>query len=314
MEIAEYLGRIWRRKWIVLIITVLAVIVNVVVAYATPRQFRATSVMEVGGVQALLGNPGQARESNSRQTLPSSVQAVTQTYLNLLATPVVDNKAKERVETKLAYEPQGNGAAVDGTSDMAPSAPGATSNVNFTYEGRGQPIRDSNTDMIYIDAFADDPAVAKAAADALAQVLLEQGQKMGGDTASDFVNNIQKEQINPINTRLAEIRAEVESLKLSTGIDEAARNIRIADLEDEALALEDTRKQYTDIVATVRVNEALDQNTLRIISMAATPAAKESPQLVRSSAVAGIAGLVIGLLAVLVIDRRKQQNQPATIF
>lgn len=313
MEIAEYLGRIWRRKWIVLIITVLAVAVNVLVINVLPRQYRATAVLEVGGIQSLLSNPTQSSEQNRQQTLPTSVQAVTQSYLNLLKTPVVDAEARERIDTKLAYEPSSNGSAPDGVGGESVS-PGVAQDAEFTYEGRGEPVRGSSTDMIYIDVFSNEPTMAKAAADSLASVLVEQGQKLGGDTAEDFVKDIQKQQIDPINVRLAEIRIEIGNLKAATeGADQAERNMRIASLEDEAISLENARKQYIDIISTVRVNEALDKNLLRIVSPAVVPAKKESPELVRSSAVAGIAGFVISMIVVLVVDRRRDSSRTASM-
>jgi uncharacterized protein involved in exopolysaccharide biosynthesis len=174
-------------------------------------------------------------------------------------------------------------------------------------------VRGGGSDLLYIDVTSDKAAIAKSVADALAAVLVEQSQKQSGDTAGDFIKGIQTEQVDPINKRLAEIRAESEQLKVTQGGDVAARNVRIADLEDEAKALDDTRKQYTDIISRVRVNQALDQNNLRILSLAALPSAKQAPPILRTSAVAAIVGLLIGVMSVMIIDRRKGAR-PASIF
>lgn len=293
MELAEYFVRIWRHKWIVLGVTVLAIAINVTVMFLLPRSYLATSVLEVGGINSYMGNPGTVADS-SRQSLPSAIKSDTQRYLNLLDTPSVSDEAKQRAQRSLA--------STDGGS-----------NIDYTYSSRAEAVRGSGTDLIYIDVTADSPAVVKAAADALATVLVEESRKQGGDVADSFVESIQKEQVDPIDKQLADNRAESEKLKVTTGGDVAARNVRIADLADQAKSLDDSRKQYTDIIARVRVNEALSINNLRLMSPAATPSSRTMPSITRSSAIAALLGLLLGVMIVLAIDRPKG-NEPARIF
>jgi uncharacterized protein involved in exopolysaccharide biosynthesis len=315
VELAEYFVRIWRHKWIVLGVTVLAIAINIGVMFLLPRSYLATSVLEVGGINSYLGNPGTTADS-SRQTLPSAIQADTQSYMKLLDTPSVSEEAKQRAQRTLAPATQGNSSSTmlgdtdTATADMLSES---GSNMDYTYSSRAEAVRGSGTDVIYIDVTADKPAVVKAAADALATVLVEESRKQGGDVADSFVENIQKEQIDPIDKQLADNRAESEKLKVTTGGDVAARNVRIADLADQAKSLDDTRKQYTDIIARVRVNEALNINNLRMLSPAATPSSRTMPSITRSSAIAALLGLLLGILIVLAIDRPKG-NEPARIF
>lgn len=310
MELAEYLAQIWRRKWVVIGITVLVTFIDVIVLLILPRYYKASSVVEVGMVQSLLANPGQARDT-SRQTLPSAVQAITETYLKLLESPSVGEEAKRRTKTQLAYSEQ----TVNGNSVETSTSPtgAAAENIEFDFSSHAEAIRESGTDLIYIDVTADKPEVAKVAADALAAVLIEQASKLGSEVADSFVENIQKQQIDPIDKRLAEIREESEKLKATSGGDVASRNVRIANLADEAKELDDTRKQYTDIIARVRLNEALNKNNLRLLSPAVAPVSKETPPLLKTGAVAAVVGLLISVLVVLIIDRRKVVK-PATIF
>lgn len=308
MELAEYLGRIWRRKWIVLGVAILAVGINVVVMFLLPRQYVATSLLEVGGIDSYLLNPGTARiDASQRQTLPSQIQGITQTYLDILDTPAVGEEAMQRVQRQLSLASQDNGN--NGNTGTGTS----NTNHDFTYVGQGSAGTQSGTDIISIDATADNPAVAKEAADALAMVLIEQSKKLSGDMVGSFVKDLQTQQVDPIQKRMVEIASESERVRVDPAIDATTRNARIAALNDEAETLDGMRKQYNDIIARVRINEQLSNNNLNLLSAAVTPASKETPPIVRSSVVAGVVGLIIAMMAVVVIDRRKVDKQ-AQIF
>jgi uncharacterized protein involved in exopolysaccharide biosynthesis len=299
MELAEYFSRIWHRKWIVLGVTVLSIALNVGIMLLIPRHYLATSLLESGGIKSYLQQPGTGVVRDARNTIPSAIQPITQTYLTLLKSPVVMDEAKARLKNQVA---QSGDADLPESKNETP-----TSDPKFTVEGRAEFVLNSDSDVVYIDVTSDDPAVAKNAADKLAAVLVEQSRKMDTTEAQGFIDEIQKNQIDPINARLGEIRNETETLKATTGGDAAAiagRNVRINQLNDEAKTLEDTRKLYTDLISRVNVNLALNVSNLRLLSPAILPSEKQQPDLIKSGLIAAIVGLFIGGMGVAFIDRR----------
>ncbi|MHB8168798.1 MAG: GumC domain-containing protein [Thermoleophilia bacterium] len=285
MELSDYLCRIWRRKWILLGIVAAAVVLDAGVMFLLPRHYVATSLLESGRVNSYIEQPGQAAYY-SRNALPSGVSPVTQTYLKLLGTPDLINEAKSRVTDQL----------------------GQSNPADFTVGSRAEIVLNSGTDIIYIDVTSDDAAVAQAGADQMANVLVEQSQKTDTSEAQGFVNEIQKQQIDPIDAQVDQMRKQVETLKATTGGGAAAaanRNVKIADLGDKITALEDTRKGYTGLIARVNVNQALNDNNLKLLAPAALPTGKQKPSLAKDSGVAAVAGLFVGGIGVALIDRKK---------
>lgn len=293
MELSDYLNRIWRRKWILLGVVALAVAIAAGVMLLLPRHYVATALLESGGVNAYIEQPGQAAYVN-RNALPSDVSPVTQTYLELLSSPDVLNEAKNRVATQL----------------------GLNSPASYNVASRAEFIRNSDTDVIYIDVTSDNAAVAQAGADQLAKVLVEQSQKTGISAAQGFINEIQKQQIDPIDAQADQLRKQEETLKATTGGDPAAvvdRNVKIANLNDKIAALEDTRKGYTNLIARANVNQALINNNLKLLAPAQLPTDKRKPALAKDSAIAAIAGLFLSGIGVALIDRKKMAK-PGSVF
>lgn len=253
---------------------ILIVALGIGVLMLLPRHYQATSTLGVGEVQSYLANPGQGVGS-SREAVPSSIQSSTEGYLSLLYSSAVREEAKNRVQ----------------------------SNYQFDYSARAEPIRGSGSDLIFIDVSAEDPAVAKDVANALSDILIEETKKQSTKIADDFINALQTGQIDPIIKRLEDIRSESETLKNTPGADAAANNTRIAQLNDQALSLGDIRKQYTDIVTKVRVNQELDLKDLSIFSPAVQPSSKEPAPFLRTTIIAIVAGLILGVFAVILIDR-----------
>lgn len=307
MELSEYLGRLWRRKWIVVGITILAVLIDIAVLYSLPRKYVATAVVEVGGLQSLLGNPGQDRDF--RQTTPAAIQATTQKYLLLLESPAIGDTARSRMDSRAQ-----DGSGIENTLDGDAGARTANAaSEEFDYAGRGEAVRGSSADLLFIDVKSGDPKLAKEAADMLALVLIEQSRETAKDVAEQYVSSIKETKIDPIDEQLAEIRKESETLKLMTGGNVAERNVQIATLADEAKVLDDTRKSYSELVARVEINETLNNNDLSILAEAAQPFSREKPGYLRSGVVAAVVGLLVGVMAVMVFDRRKSL-EPATTF
>lgn len=347
MELADYLGRIWRWKWVVIGIALVVAALTTMVVYFLPRHYVATTALEVGGIKSLLVQPGEYRDT-SRQTLPSAIQAETQTYLNILDTPGVAEKARKEASKQLAStdeegdsktatvesesgtvgtastsngesrtigttstsnsESRTIGATEDSTGTTAASASAGETetdaSIDFDYTYRSE-ANSSGADIIYIDVYAQDARTAKVVADSLAQVLVEESKNLDEKMADDFVSSIENSEIADINKRLAEVRQETEILSLDASVDPIEKNVRIANLEDEALSLENLSKQYYDIIARVRLNEALELNNLSIVSLAALPRTMTSPQYLRVSVVAATVGLLIGIISVMFIDRKK---------
>jgi uncharacterized protein involved in exopolysaccharide biosynthesis len=286
VELAEYMSRLWRRKWIILGVAVLFALVDIVVFLVLPRHYQATAVLEVGQVNSLLGNPGQGNLI-SRQSLPSSIQPQTQTYLKLLDSASVFDEAKSKVQTQLGV----------------PAA-----DINFSYSSRGEAETGNGNDLIYIDATSDNAAVAMYAANSLSTVLIEQAQKVNLNAANQFIDQVNKQQIAPIDQKLASVRNESEKLKTQSGGDVAARNARIDELQDQVNGLTDSRKQYSDIIARMQINEALDANSLSVMSPAVVPTSKAAPAFLKTGVVAAVAGLLIGIIAAAVMDRRRSNK------
>lgn len=285
-------------------ITVIATLVNLLVVYMMPRYYEATSMLEVGGVNSYLGTPGDYVDTG-KQSLPTSIQPDTQLYLNLANSPVVKDGAIKIMSEQLAFANQNGAQQLFDGNDVSPGGQGASG--DFDYEAYGEPVRGTGTDMIYIAVKSDDPVLAKKAADALAMEVIEQSSLKSGEMVNDLVDGLERDEVGSINSNLAEKRREMQEVKDAPNISEADKNVRSGELADEIKALEETRKQYTDIIARVNINEALDLNNIKIFAAAVTPQAKEEPPFVKTGAVAAVLGLSLAIVVVAVLDRKKIQ-------
>lgn len=304
MELAEYLSRIWARKWIILGVMVLVVCLDLGVLFLIPRHYTATATLESGGIQTYLTNPGTVRDTG-RQSVPSTIQPITQKYLKIIIAPSVKEEAVSRMQNmSSSAEDQGASGSVNGDAYPQQATNGTPVSGDFTYTAYAEFIRESDSDLIYIEASADQPEVAKRAADTLAGILMVKSTELGGDTAKQFIDSINKQQLDPINVKLDANRRESEQLKANNNIDAVERNVRLARLEDESKALTDSRKQYTDLVARVQVNESLNSNNLRFLFPAVQPDSKEKPNIVKNSMIAVIIGFLVGVIGVAALDRR----------
>ncbi len=155
----------------------------------------------------------------------------------------------------------------------------------------------SSTELIQILVKSPDPVIAQNGANTLAEILIEQSQKLysGGVKST---TEILAEQLNLAETDLNAARADYEQLVAqSPGDTEAiARASMIADLKEK------TYETLLDQYEAARVKEAIRANTITLIDPAVLPLKPSQPQFLMNITLGLIIGLVVGVGLVFLIE------------
>jgi succinoglycan biosynthesis transport protein ExoP len=155
----------------------------------------------------------------------------------------------------------------------------------------------SSTELIQILVKSPDPAIAQAAANSLAEILIEQSQKLysGGVKST---TEILAEQLSMAETDLNQSRADYEELVAKSPEDNEAiaKASLIADLKEK------TYETLLDQYEAARVKEAIRANTITLIDPAVFPLKPSQPQFLLNITLGVIIGLVVGIGLVFLIE------------
>lgn len=173
MELKTYLGIVLRRKWIIIIFTIVATIAAAILSLIATPQYIATTTVRV----ATVGGQGDLIDA-SRVDINYS-QLIMQTYATILTTGGA--RSEIRQELDLNTFPQI-------TTSLIP-----------------------NTELMRIRAEATDPVVARDIANLAAQKLIDQSQALyagGGESSLELLNN----EVVKIQQELALAREDYDAL------------------------------------------------------------------------------------------------------
>ena len=173
MELQTYLGILLRRKWIILIIAIVATIAATILSLISTPQYVSTATVRV----ATIGGQGDLTDAGKVDINYS--QLIMQTYASILTTGKVRSEIKE--ELGLEVFPQ-----LD--ADLVP-----------------------NTELMRIRAEATDPAVARDIANLGAVKLIEQSQALYSGSGISSLELLEEE-ITRVQNELEDARADYDLL------------------------------------------------------------------------------------------------------
>jgi uncharacterized protein involved in exopolysaccharide biosynthesis len=268
IDVGSWFSTLARDWWVIVGLIVIGVVVGAVVTLAQPKEYTATSSVYIGQTTDASGNPMAGLNSNAK----AAVQ--------LLASQVALEAAAERTGMDISA-----GTLRKQTTIETPS-----STVKTTT---------SVVNIVVISVTDTDPERAAAAANALAEVLLERLES-GVD-----------EKIAVLETQLAESQeAYAASLARSVAAEEALADIAkgSGSAADKAAA-SSTWVALAQAAATQQesLSRSIQQTQLlllsaqqneqpRVLHEAAAPDSPSGPNMTISVAVGALAGLVIGVI------------------
>jgi len=268
IDVGSWFTTLARNWWVIIGLVVIGVVVGAVVTLAQPKEYTATSSVYIGQTTDANGNPMAGLNSNAK----AAVQ--------LLASQVVLKEAAERTGMDISASTLRKQTTVETPSSTVKTT---TSVVN----------------IIVISVTDTDPERAAAAADALAEVLLERI-----DTGVTEKIAVLEEQL------AADVKAYEESLARSAEAQEAIADIAagggsagekataaaswVALAQAAATEQESLNRAIQDrelLLLSARQNEEP-----RMLHEAGVPDSPSGPQMTMNVAIGALAGLVIGVI------------------
>lgn len=276
VDVASYLGALTRQWWLILALVVVGVVVGVVLTLLQPTTYDATSSVYIGQTTDANGNPMAGLSSNAKAAI------------QLLSSQAVLDEAAEEVGDGISASLLRKETTVETPSSTVKTTTSVVNIVVIT-------VRDESAKR------------AAAAANALADVLLERI----GETPKDRIALLER-QVTDLQEQLDEARVRgdaaadaLEAIAASGGTkaENAAASApyvavaQAAATEAESLT---TSLQKAELMLVTAKN--VEQP--RILHEAAVPDSPSGPDLQLNVAAGALAGLVVGIVAAFLRQRR----------
>ncbi len=249
LDLRELIGVLWRRKWLIILLFIVAVTGAYFVSQEMTRVYETSSMIMVrseGGVQDLFGNGFTGLTGRQDQV---------STYSALLTTrPVL-----EEVIERLALKDEETGERISSRS----------------LRGSLSVSGNSETNLITISASYSDPEIARDIANTLVEVFIEENEAMNRaqlQSASRFIG----EQLEETQDNLSRLEKELLEYKTEKGIAypaeqgratlnklidlETTRAQTVVELEYARASLEETKKQLQEQDREVESSRTLSVN------------------------------------------------------
>ncbi len=255
---------VWRRWWLLALMTLVAAGVTYGLNSRLPPVYRSTTRLEVG----------QASSPNE-QAYVSIINAerLAGTYVRQVASQTVIDKVVERM--------------------------GLTMSVG-KLQGMITARQVGDTNLLEISVEHTDPAFAQALAATTAQVFIEQKTTQQQARYQDQLAELEN-LVAELERSIAEIRAEIAALGDPNTLSAYGR-AELARLESQ-LSNDQTRLNvYLSSTEQFRLAMARSGNYLTVFSPANFPGSPVGPQVMRNTATAGAAGLVVGLSVAFLLE------------
>lgn len=266
MEIREYVGVIWRRKWVVLV-TLLMTTTIVAIGTFSPR----LAITSTGLALTSSSSPIYVATATVRIFPIPGAEVGYYHYMygellrNTYARMVTSKPVLEQVRVRLGLK-------------APPKAEQIEANI----------IED--TELIELRVEDPDPAYAREVANALAEVLVAQDHLLSS-TSEASAQMILGEDLDQVERELLQMQAEYDNLLEQTPPDLE----RIGTLARSIRLKESVQAMLLDRYERVRVAEVMGTNVVSLIEPATTPTAAARPRPVVNMAAAIAAGLMAGL-------------------
>ncbi|BAS28249.1 Wzz/FepE/Etk N-terminal domain-containing protein [Limnochorda pilosa] len=263
IDLRAYLEVLWRRKWVVITLVLLAAVASLVVTRSMEPVYQAEATVLIRA-----DSPGLAVMNLQKSGTVLSVE----TALEMLQSRQLAQAAAEDL------------AASGGASDL----PGAPAGTDAGLKDRVSARRVGNTPMLRVQAEAVSPAAAAALANAMVRAL---EQAMMGATRDDLkaAGAFTAAQLERVRQDLAGLEARAATGEEPRGGD--------AEMQRERRVLEDLYGNLLRQQEEIRMRLAVQSSPVQVIDAAVPPQAPVRPRLSLNLAVAvvlaGFAGLAL---------------------
>jgi len=268
IDVGSWFTTLARNWWVIVGLIVVGVVVGAVVTLAQPKQYTATSSVYIGQTTDANGNPMAGLNSNAK----AAVQ--------LLASQVVLKEAAERTGMDISASALRRETTVETPSSTVKTT---TSVVN----------------IVVISVTDTDPERAAAAANALAEVLLERLESGVDEKIALLEEQLaaQQEEYAATVARSATAQKALDAIASGGGsqADKATAStpylvlVQAAATEQEALA-SSIQKTQLQLLTAKQVEQP------RMLHEAGVPDSPSGPQMTMNVAIGALAGLVIGVI------------------
>jgi succinoglycan biosynthesis transport protein ExoP len=262
MELRHYFQILARRKWAVVVVTVVTLAVVAIGTYLATPVYSASATVRV-----------------------AQVQDSTVSYYDLGYTERLINTYVELVQSRPFLEQTINRLG-----------------LSISAEDLGRSINAeaiANTELLRITVENQDPASAVDIADTLGQLLIEQGGKLysgEGKTAEQVVS----EQLAAFENELASDRARL--LSLLADQDNGDHTVEIRNLRARISAAEKTRGTILDSYAEAKLADIARANSVSIVEPAVLPEAPSEPKVALNIFLGGVVGVMGGVGLAFVLE------------
>lgn len=264
MELKNYLSVLQRWGWIVLLCTALASVTSYFYSLQIPPTYQAHSRYLVGSA---LDNP-----SVTRNDLAASIQ-IGQTYDSLVNSRPVLQSVVDRLKLNISADD------LDGL-------------VNATWI--------ETTQILTIRANASDPTLAANIANAIGDELIARSPSGSG---SAQVNRRQdaETQMARLQETIRATQAEIDQLvnQIQQTTDQTAQRALIVRLDERHAQLSTAQRSYSDLLQLLQTS---DVNKIVLVEGAVPDPTPIAPDIQRNVLTALIAGLVLGLAAMMLLE------------
>lgn len=277
MGLIDYARIVWKHKWIMLLVVIITVGTTAGVTYYLPPTYTATATLKV--------------KSDSSFSVPGYIspakEADLSSYEKLVSTPQFKQEALNLAKEKYASQH---------VSSLE------LGSFSLSVEGL------SRANFLVLKVGASHPGVAKALTNAAAELLIRETTELELGMFKELRKAVTKER-QSIDKELAGLRLEMEDLKAQpTAGSPVDKSIKMAHLQDEINAAESLRRTYNDFLARLSLNDLAQRTPLQLIYPAIVPPEPSSPSLPKNLLVSFIAGLLLGMGAVVVLDRVQKKE------
>jgi capsular exopolysaccharide synthesis family protein len=264
LDFQRYLDILDRRKWVIVVTTITTVIVVALGTYSAQPMYRASALVRIAEVS-----------SEDRYVNVSYSERVIQTYVHLLTSRPFLDQVIDQLSLPLSA------STLAGMIGIEPL---------------------SNTELIQISVESPSPQQAMAVANALATLLVAEGQKLYVGPGKS-ARQILEEQVAIQDAQLREDRAELaaivatppnsEQVSSDTTAEELTAKIRIEEATYASLL-----SQYEK----ARLDETVRANSVSIVEPAVEPSSSSKPRVVVNLALGFLVGLMGGAALALVLE------------
>ena len=257
MEIQRYIRILKRRKWVVILTTLVTLVVVTLGSIWMPPVYSASSLVRVVTSPTSSGNYIDL----------NYVERLIQTYVQLLKSRPFIEEVIKRLDLQTRPEILVDTIKIESLPD---------------------------TELIRISVENANPQRAAAIGNTLADLLVEQGQKVyygQGKSAREIL----QEQATALEDQLRQDRARLASLPASTPGPDPDQEASRQDLAAKIKSEEQTYAMLLNLYDKARVDEAMLADSIGIVEPANTPEAPSKPNIKLNIVLGALAGLIGGI-------------------